>query len=68
LIAWSHVVLQPALKTLIKPAIVEAVARKQHRGIADAIEQRNSAVAERAMRDHLRYLSDLLETVTPLVV
>jgi GntR family transcriptional regulator, transcriptional repressor for pyruvate dehydrogenase complex len=68
LIAWSHVVLQPALKTLIKPAIVEAVARKQHRGIADAIEQHNSAVAERAMRDHLRYLSDLLETVTPLVV
>lgn len=68
LIAWSHVVLQPALRSLITPAIVEAVAREQHRSIANAIEQRNSAVAERAMRDHLRYLSDLLETVTPLGV
>jgi DNA-binding FadR family transcriptional regulator len=65
LIAWSHEVLQPALKDLIAPAIVEAVARKQHREIASAIESRKPALAERAMRDHLRYLSDLLETVTP---
>jgi len=65
LIAWSHQVLQPALKALIAPAIVEAVARDQHRAIADAIERREPAVAERAMRDHLRYLGDLLETVTP---
>ena len=33
LIAWSHLVLQPALKNLIAPAIVEAVARDQHREI-----------------------------------
>jgi GntR family transcriptional repressor for pyruvate dehydrogenase complex len=66
LIAWSHLVLQPALKDLIAPAIVEAVARDQHREIVSAIEERRPAVAERAMRNHLRYLSDLLETVTPL--
>jgi DNA-binding FadR family transcriptional regulator len=66
LTAWSHLVLQPALKTLIAPAIVEAVAREQHREIVVAIEQRRPAVAERAMRDHLRYLADLLETVTTL--
>ena len=65
LIAWSHLVLQPALKNLIAPAIVEAVARDQHRDILDAIEARNPAVAERSMREHLRYLSDLLETVSP---
>jgi DNA-binding FadR family transcriptional regulator len=65
LVAWSHLVLQPALQALIAPAIVEAVAREQHRAIVNAIEQREPAVAERAMRDHLRYLGDLLETVTP---
>jgi DNA-binding FadR family transcriptional regulator len=62
--AWSHLVLQPALKDLIAPAIVEAVARDQHREILAAIEARSPAVAERAMRDHLRYLSDLLDTVS----
>lgn len=64
LIAWSHQVLQPALKDLIAPAVVEAVAREQHREILVAIEARKPAVAERAMRDHLRYLSDVLETVS----
>lgn len=67
LVAWSHLVLQPALRALIAPAIVEAVARQQHREIVNAIEQRNAPVAERAMRDHLRDLSDLLETVAPEV-
>jgi GntR family transcriptional repressor for pyruvate dehydrogenase complex len=65
LIAWSHELLQPRLKDLIKPALVEAVARQQHREIIAAIELRTPALAESAMRDHLRYLSDLLDTVTP---
>ncbi len=64
LVAWSHHVLQPALKDEIAPALVEAVAREQHREILEAIERGRPAVAERAMRDHLRYLSDVLETVT----
>lgn len=64
LIAWSHEVLQPALKNQIAPALVEAVAREQHRAIVEAIEAGEPSVAESAMRDHLRYLSDVLETVT----
>jgi len=63
LVAWSHLVLQPALKELIAPAIIESVARDQHREIVDAIEQRKPALAELAMREHLRYLTDLLEIV-----
>jgi DNA-binding FadR family transcriptional regulator len=61
--AWCSEVLQPRLKDLIAPAIVEAVAREQHREIIAAIEQRRPVLAERAMRVHLRYLSDVLETV-----
>ncbi len=61
--AWCSEVLQPRLKDLIAPAIVEAVARDQHREIIAAIEQRKPVLAERAMRVHLRYLGDLLETV-----
>jgi len=63
LAAWCSEVLQPRLRELVAPAIVEAVAREQHREIIAAIEARRPLVAERAMRTHLRYLSDLLETV-----
>jgi len=63
LVAWSHMVLQPTLKALIAPAIVDAVAIEQHREIIAGIQSGKSAVAERAMRDHLRYISDVLETV-----
>jgi DNA-binding FadR family transcriptional regulator len=63
LAAWCSAVLQPRLRDLIAPAIVEAVAREQHREIIAAIEQRKPVLAERAMRAHLRYLADLLETV-----
>ena len=65
LAAWSSEVLQPRLRDLIAPAIVEAVAREQHREIIAAIESHKPVLAERAMRVHLRYLSDLLETVGP---
>ena len=63
--AWSSEVLQPRLRDLIAPALVEAVAHEQHREIIAAIEARKPVLAERAMRTHLRYLSDLLETVGP---
>ena len=65
LAAWSHVVLQPALKAVIAHAIVDPVAVEQHREILAAVESRKPSVAERAMRDHLRYVSDVLETVMP---
>lgn len=64
LVAWSHQVLQPALIEVIAPALVEAVARAQHRAIVDAIAAREPSLAEGAMRDHLRYLSDVLEIVS----
>jgi len=64
LVAWSHLVFQPLLKDLIAPGIVESVARDQHRQILDAIEQHKPALAEQAMREHLRYLTDLLEIVS----
>jgi DNA-binding FadR family transcriptional regulator len=60
---WSADVLQSRLKDVIAPAIVEAVAREQHAEILRAIEAGNPALAERAMRVHLQYLDDLLETV-----
>jgi GntR family transcriptional repressor for pyruvate dehydrogenase complex len=63
LAAWCSEVLQPAVRELVAPAIVEAVAREQHREIATAIEARRPAGAERAMRVHLQYLTDLLETI-----
>jgi len=63
LAGWSADVLQSRLKDLIAPAIVEPVARQQHSEILQAIEQRNAGLAERAMRLHLQYLDDLLETV-----
>lgn len=65
LVTWSSEVLQPRLKDLIAAAIVEAVAREQHRAIATAIGDREPAAAERAMRLHLQYVSDVLETVSP---
>lgn len=63
LVAWSHDVLQPMLKQQIVTAIVDAVAVEQHAEILAAIESRRPAVAERAMRDHLRYVSDVFDTV-----
>jgi DNA-binding FadR family transcriptional regulator len=63
LVAWSHVVLQPMLKERIATAIVDAVAVEQHAEILAAIEAHKAAAAERAMRDHLRYVSDVFETV-----
>jgi GntR family transcriptional regulator, transcriptional repressor for pyruvate dehydrogenase complex len=61
--AWCSDVLQPAIREMIAPAIVEAVVREQHREIVAAIEARQPLLAERAMRAHLQYLSDVLETI-----
>ena len=63
LAVWCSEVLQPRIRRLVAPAIVEAVARDQHLEIIAAIEGRRPQVAERAMHAHLRYVSDLLETV-----
>jgi GntR family transcriptional repressor for pyruvate dehydrogenase complex len=65
LVAWTSEVLQPRLKDLIAAVIVEAVAREQHRAIATAIADRDGGAAERAMRLHLQYVGDVLETASP---
>jgi DNA-binding FadR family transcriptional regulator len=60
---WSFDVLHRPLRDLIAPAIVEPVAQEQHRAILAAIEERRRRAAERAMREHLLYLADLVETM-----
>jgi DNA-binding FadR family transcriptional regulator len=60
---WAFDVLQPRLRDVIAPAVVEAIAVDQHRRILRAIESGEPAAAERAMREHLLYVADLVETV-----
>ena len=60
---WIGEVLQPPLHALIEPAVVDAVVVEQHRDIVRAIERGDPTAAERAMREHLVYLHDLLSAV-----
>jgi GntR family transcriptional regulator, transcriptional repressor for pyruvate dehydrogenase complex len=60
---WIGAVLQPPLQLLIEPAVVDAVVVEQHRDIVRAIERGDPTAAERAMREHLVYLQDLLSAV-----
>jgi GntR family transcriptional regulator, transcriptional repressor for pyruvate dehydrogenase complex len=60
---WIGAVLQPPLQVLVEPAVVDAVVVEQHRDIVRAIERGDPTAAERAMREHLVYLQDLLAAV-----
>ena len=60
---WIGAVLQPPLHALIEPAVVDAVVTEQHRDIVRAIERGDPIAAERAMREHLVYLHDLVGAV-----
>lgn len=60
---WVGVVLQPSLHELIAPAVVDTVVIEQHRDVARAIERGDPTAAERAMREHLVYLHDLVTAV-----
>jgi GntR family transcriptional regulator, transcriptional repressor for pyruvate dehydrogenase complex len=60
---WIGQVLQPPLHVLIEPAVVDAVVVEQHRDIVRAIERGDPPAAERAMREHLVYLHDLVGAV-----
>lgn len=55
---------QPSLHELIAPAVVEAVLVDQLRDIVRAIARGDPRQAERAMRDHLVYVSDVVAAVT----
>jgi GntR family transcriptional regulator, transcriptional repressor for pyruvate dehydrogenase complex len=61
--AWVVEVLQPPLRELVAPAVVESVIVEQHRDIVRAIERGDPAAAERAMREHLVYLRDLVAAI-----
>jgi DNA-binding FadR family transcriptional regulator len=61
--AWVVDVLQPLLEERLRPAVVESTLLGQHQDLLDAIESADSVAAERAMREHLLYLRDLLSVV-----
>ena len=60
---WIVDVLQPRLRAVIEPAVVEAVIVDQHRDLLEAIVRGDPVSAERAMREHLVYLRDLVSAV-----
>jgi DNA-binding FadR family transcriptional regulator len=63
LMQWVGDALQTPLHDLIEPAVVEQAMFEQHALIVRAIERGDPAAAERAMREHLVYLDDLVTVV-----
>ena len=63
LTAWIVDVLQPQLAQFIEPALVEEVVSEQHEELVRAIARGDPSAAERAMREHLVYLRDLVTAV-----
>ena len=69
LTTWIFEVLQPSLVEVLEPAIVHSAIVEQHEALVAAVEKGDPARAERAMKDHLLYLRDVLSMVqeeTPL--
>jgi GntR family transcriptional regulator, transcriptional repressor for pyruvate dehydrogenase complex len=62
---WIVDVLQPRLREMIAPAVVEPVIAEQHRDLIQAIRRGDPSAAERAMREHLVYLGDLVTALSP---
>jgi DNA-binding FadR family transcriptional regulator len=62
-VQWVSEVLQPSVMALIEPAAVGDVMRQQHEDIVRAIERGDPDAAERAMREHLVYVQDLVALV-----
>lgn len=60
---WTFDVLQPSLRAIIRPAVVESVIAEQHEALLRAIERGDPVHAERAMREHLHYVRDLVRAV-----
>jgi DNA-binding FadR family transcriptional regulator len=63
LTSWVFEVLQPSLVEVLEPAIVHSAIAEQHEALVAAIEKGDPARAERAMKDHLLYLGDVLRMV-----
>ena len=62
---WVFEVLQPALMEAIGDAIVPSAVVEQLEALIAAIEKGDAARAERAMKEHLLYLGDVLRMVQP---
>jgi GntR family transcriptional repressor for pyruvate dehydrogenase complex len=60
LTGWVYEVLQPRLLEVLRDAVVPGAVLDQHTALLRAIEKGDRARAERAMRDHLLYLRDVL--------
>lgn len=60
---WTFDILQPSLKAVIAPAVVESEILEQHEVILAALERRDPPLAERAMAEHLDYIRDLVRAV-----
>lgn len=60
---WIVDVLQPRLARVIEPAVVESVIADRHRDLVGAIVRGDPIASERAMREHLVYLRDLVAAV-----
>jgi GntR family transcriptional regulator, transcriptional repressor for pyruvate dehydrogenase complex len=61
---WVVDVLQPRVAAMIEPAVVEWVIADQHIDLLEAIVRGDPLAAERAMREHLVYLRDLIAVVS----
>jgi DNA-binding FadR family transcriptional regulator len=63
LTSWVFDVLQPSLMDVLHGAVVQSAVLEQHEALLAAVEKGDPARAERAMRDHLLYLRDVLAMV-----
>ena len=63
LIAWVFDVLQPSLVAKLHGAVLQSAVVEQHEALLAAMEKGDPARAERAMKDHLLYLRDVLRMV-----
>jgi DNA-binding FadR family transcriptional regulator len=60
---WIFEVLQPSLIEVLQPAIVQSALLEHHQALLAAVERGDPVRAERAMKDHLLYLQDVLRMV-----
>jgi GntR family transcriptional repressor for pyruvate dehydrogenase complex len=60
---WIFEVLQPSLIEVLQPAIVQSALLEHHQALLAAVQRGDPVRAERAMKDHLLYLQDVLRMV-----
>ena len=60
LTGWVYEILQPRLLEELRDAVLPSAVLDQHTALLKAIEKSDRPRAERAMREHLLYLRDVL--------